>query len=40
MANEFNIEPHLRTWRSFCRLMTVTVVGLVVLLSLMAIFLL
>jgi hypothetical protein len=40
MADEFNIEPHIRTWRGFCRLMQFTAAGIALLLILMAIFLL
>jgi len=39
MAVEFDIEPHLRTWRGFCKLMLVCVIGVVIVLGLMAIFL-
>lgn len=36
---EFNIEPHLRTWRGFCRLLLACVIGAATVLGLMAIFL-
>ena len=39
MAAEFDIEPHVRTWRGFCKLMLACVIAAAILLGLMAIFL-
>ena len=30
MAAEFDLEPHRKMWKSFCRLMTFSVIGCVV----------
>ena len=38
MAAEFNIDPHLRTWRGFCQLMFWTVISIAIVLILMAFF--
>ena len=39
MAVEFDIEPHNRSWRGFCKLMTISVIAIAILLALMAVFL-
>ncbi len=39
MAAEFDIEPHVRTWRGFCQLMLACVIGAAIVLGLMAFFL-
>jgi hypothetical protein len=39
MAAEFDIEPHIRTWDGFCKLMLVCVIAAAIVLGLMAIFL-
>ncbi len=39
MAAEFDIEPHNRSWRGFCRLMFACVIAIAITLGLMAFFL-
>ena len=39
MAVEFDIEPHNRSWRGFCKLMTTCVIAIGITLALMAFFL-
>ncbi len=39
MAIEFDIEPHNRTWRGFCKLMSACSIAVAVTLALMAFFL-
>ncbi len=39
MAAEFDIEPHVRGWRGFCKLMFACVIAAAVTLGLMALFL-
>ena len=39
MADDFNMRPHDQMWQGFAKLLTVSGVGIVVLLIFMAIFL-